>query len=423
MPDVQANSAYSFYDSIGVCFKIRSNEGRYWDFPLVKSRLAELGIKHTRDGGVSTSFETEILDLYDSHGIKTCLVIDSRDMTVANGVAQVKRVRRAVDMIEGCNEHDLFPELNFPSATRTYQTDIFNQFNADPATADVIIGAMSCGRGISAETLLDIRAMCDRGNMHTYEANGGIPGNDLRGWFLAKYRPNCAPEPFPLIVTETGYNNKNFGSGISEKAHGIYIPKLLCEHYTSGIKRCYIYELMDRGNDPATEQYNFGIVRNDGTPKPSFYSLKNLLAITKDTNASFSPGVLKYSMLTNLYQTGLIQIFLQRSDGSFLLIMWRRVSSWTFSTRTDNIPPSLDFKLFFEEPVTVRMSTPTESPAEEILALNDGVAEVPIAGEIRVLRITKGYPPAPVYPRRSRITEKFNPKANKFTYKPPARIR
>jgi hypothetical protein len=291
-------------------------------------------------------------------------------------------------MVEGCNEHDIFNNLGFPSATRNYQQSLFSTFNNDAATANCPVAAMSLGQGGNADNLGRVDGMCDFGNMHSYEADGKQPGTDLRGWFLPQYRQYCVPAPKGLVVTETGYNYKNFGSGISDQAGGIYIPRLLLEHFIEGIRRCYIYELIDRGSDPAQEQQRFGLVRYDGTNRPSFTTLKNIISLIKDTNASYTPGTLNYTLGGDV--SNLQSILVQKSDGRFFLILYRRVSVWNPSNRTNVTVNPTNVTISFGESVTsVTSYSPVSGATASSVALSNGVATIPLGGEIKVIAIFK----------------------------------
>src|SRR5690606_35790567 len=72
---------------------------------------------------------------------------------------------------------------------------------------------------------------------------------------------------------------------------------------------------------------NFGLLRNDLSPKPAFAALKNLIAICSDPGGgSAAPGALDYRVGGD--QENLRHLLLQKSDGSFYLALWRAESVW-----------------------------------------------------------------------------------------------
>ena len=70
---------------------------------------------------------------------------------------------------------------------------------------------------------------------------------------------------------------------------------------------------------------NFGLIRADGTPKPAFYALKNLIGLLQDSQGASVSGALSY------YLTGdtknVQHTLLQKSNGDRYLVMWLEVAS------------------------------------------------------------------------------------------------
>ena len=85
--------------------------------------------------------------------------------------------------------------------------------------------------------------------------------------------------------------------------------------YKSGLQRTYLYELLDEVSSPG-----YGLMEENLTPKAAYTALSNLIALTADPGATFTPGQLEYQI--NGEDANLQQILLQKRDGSFLLILW-----------------------------------------------------------------------------------------------------
>ena len=142
----------------------------------------------------------------------------------------------------------------------------------------------------------------------------------------------------PVVSTETGWHNSlTTGSGhkgTPESVVGKYMPRLFLFHFNRGIARTYPYELIDEwANSPSNLEANFGLLRYDGSPKPSFTALKNLITMLKDTGATFSPGSLDYSLsgsTANLHKT-----LLQKRDGTFYLALWVGTQIWNPDTQVE----------------------------------------------------------------------------------------
>ena len=85
------------------------------------------------------------------------------------------------------------------------------------------------------------------------------------------------------MTTEIGYTtDPSNKQGIPEDVEAKYMPRLILEQILHEIRRTYIYELIDVGPKVSKNDAAFGLVRNDGTPKPAFNALKNLIQITME---------------------------------------------------------------------------------------------------------------------------------------------
>ena len=109
-----------------------------------------------------------------------------------------------------------------------------------------------------------------------------------------------------------------------------------------------IYEFIDEFPDPErdNQEKNFGLLRNDLSEKPSYVSLKNTIAILKDSDAKASAsGGLSYSLEGNLRD--IHQLLLRKQDGSFYLIVWQEVQSYNYASKSDvnHSPRKITLKL------------------------------------------------------------------------------
>jgi len=150
---------------------------------------------------------------------------------------------------------------------------------------------------------------------------------------------------------DNGYHNATNTTsgnlGVSEEVAGRYIPRLLLEQFNYGIPRTWGYELIDTYNNPNDLEANFGLLRNDGSEKPAYVALKNLLGLLKDPGSNFTAKTLDYALsgdTTNIHHT-----LLQKRDGKFYLILWQEVSSFDLQTKTGISVPS--------QPLTLTLNT------------------------------------------------------------------
>ncbi len=70
---------------------------------------------------------------------------------------------------------------------------------------------------------------------------------------------------------------------MDEETQADYLVRTFLLARTSrSIERVFWYDFQNDGEDPGEAEFNFGIVRKDGTPKPAFAALKTLTSLVKD---------------------------------------------------------------------------------------------------------------------------------------------
>jgi len=347
----RAKPADTFIDSIGIATHLRYTDtsyGRYED--VVEPRLRELGIRHIRDGGNNDDMYAKMQRLA-TFGIKSTLVMDPRDgITPANVVDQIKKAGAAAEAVEGPNEWDAnanvmtYKGKAFPDGLREYQADLYRAVKGDPTTANLPVLAPSMAQPENGQQVGSVAEFSDFGNMHSY-AGDRAPGFDFDRRWLPLTKQYAGDRP--IIATETGYHygiNPSY-KGITEQVGAKYTPRTFLEFFNRGVKRTFLYELMDQRSAPDSEN-NFGIIRADGTPKPAFYALRNMIRVLNDTPGSTASGGLSYYFsgdVKDLHHT-----LLQKSNGEFYLVMWLNPES-TDATKTQR--------------VTVNLLTPTQEAA------------------------------------------------------------
>lgn len=86
--------------------------------------------------------------------------------------------------------------------------------------------------------------------------------------------------------------------GVTEATEAKYLPRLLFLYFQRGMTKAYKYEFLDLKPDPdfTDMEKHFGLVRVDGTPKPTFQSLANLIRLLSDPGPAFTPGALQYQL-------------------------------------------------------------------------------------------------------------------------------
>jgi hypothetical protein len=387
---VSAKAADSFVDSIGINVHITYDRSNYGKFSQIfQPALLGLGVRHARDGAMTwsginanTYVYSEMrelspikFDLITNPSLSTAIL--QQLPTWTNG---------AIESYEGINEPDLQGDPNWVSQTRNWQSVISDLVSNTPALSSLAVLAPSPAYG--DKTLGSLAGAVQFGNSHPYPG-GGQPLSTL-----AANVANCAyvSGSLPIVVTETGYTNAVQETGgqtpASELATSKYIPRLLLGMFHAGIAKTYIYELLDEGpGDPLTEsEDSFGLVRQDGSLKPAYVAVRNLISLLSDPGPAFNTGTISYTLSGAAPDTD--TVLLEKRDGSYWLAIWQEVSSWNTTTRTDVTVSPTPVRLTFGFPVSTAQlyqpnssSKPVQSfngPSSIALSLNDEVQLVRI---------------------------------------------
>ncbi|MGC4083755.1 MAG: hypothetical protein QM736_17000 [Vicinamibacterales bacterium] len=194
-----------------------------------------------------------------------------------------------------------------------------------PAVASFPIYGPSLTEQPAYAALGDIGTLIDRGNLHNYFAGRppGTPGWGTDGygsidWNLRNIRPYSGGKP--IVTTETGYTDDPRQPGhVPAAAAAIYMPRVVLEQFRLGIARTYIYELCDLPAAGGVD-VGYGLLLRDGTPKPAFRSLANLLALLADPGAPFT--VTPLARIVSGGGPDLRQMAFAKRDGSYHLALW-----------------------------------------------------------------------------------------------------
>ncbi len=369
--------ADAFVDFFGVNTHLGYYDTAYRDYEgIVKPRLLELGVRHIRDGTFNDDVLRKYLNL-GQHGIRLLFITDSK-----RAVERARKLRPVLFAIEGVNEPDGRKD-DWVSRIQAEQRGLYEAIKGDPATRDLPVAVSSLANlRDSPARLGDLTPYLDFGNMHPYAA--GNPPSRHWGWGLSMERAIAEARKVsgdkPILVTECGYHNRmeeKGHPGVSETAEAKYLPRLLFVYFNRGMTKAYKYELLDEKPDPAFSdmERHFGLVRTNGTPKPSFIALKNLLHLLADSGTPVPTGSLtfQFSGATN----NLSHTLLQKRDGTFWLALFQEAVSYDAKTHQD-LPAS-------PEPVTLRL--PWTSPEIRLFRPNsstDPVERVSGAREVKL---------------------------------------
>ncbi len=323
-------------DSVGINVHLHYTNTLYGtNFPLIETSLTTLGIRHVRDGVVDTTWQP----YYDEHNQLGQLGIKSIFSTSVGQSASLfqqypGRMSQCFEGYENANEYDISGDPNWIGALEAAMGLLSSTVRNGNGSQYPILGPSLTQIG-SYPALGNQHTQFDYGNMHNYFGNRnpgtvGWGGLDAQGNSYGSIAYNLdevaiTSPGLPVMTTETGYANDP-SAGVPEAVSAVYMPRLLLEQWNAGVKRTYLYELLsDLGQD-------FGLMRSDGSYKPAFYAVSNLLNLLSDKGASFTPGSLPYTL--NGADSNLHRLLMQKQDGTFYLALWLEESSFDPNQQT-----------------------------------------------------------------------------------------
>jgi hypothetical protein len=196
--------------------------------------------------------------------------------------------------------------------------------------------------------------------MHPYP--GGQPPERNLQAELEAARTNSGG--LPVVATETGYHDALAGPGghppVPEDVAATYLPRLFLSAFRAGVRRTFAYELLDERPDPGQTdaEASFGLLRDDLSPKPSYSTLRNLIAVLKPVGrpSDASPPAV------TVRGPAVERLLLDRGDGRFALVLWQQASVWEPQTRTRLAAPEQRATVELDSPVgTVAIVRPGRS--------------------------------------------------------------
>ena len=91
-----------------------------------------------------------------------------------------------------------------------------------------------------------------------------------------------APEK-PLWITEIGYPTHAGAAGVHEETQANYLVRtFLLARSSPAVERVFWYDFQNDGEDRIEAEFNFGLVRMDKAPKPSYRALKTMTSLVGD---------------------------------------------------------------------------------------------------------------------------------------------
>lgn len=376
-----ATATNDFLDSIGIVSTF-PDRGQ----PLEKTvemvryggfRWVRAGIEGLSDNG-PTTMQT-FLDLHEATGamLNWGLVSGNSDVELLIETGRILADAGALLAFEGSNEPNNWA-VNYQGerggedagswmAVARLQRDMYRAVSEDPVLRQYPVwsisepGAQTDNVGLQfltipqgAETLMPAGTRyADYANVHNYIYHPHSPGlSDNKTWKAAdptsasrvdglygnfgvtwenRFRGYDAQElaALPRVTTETGVLIE---APVTEELHGLHLLNLYLAQFKRGYAYTSVYLLRDRTDEEGNQA--FGFFRPDYTPRKAAHYLHNLTTILADERGKYAdPGRLAY--LIKDRPEVVHDLLLQRSDGTFQLVVWAELVEGEVQVRVE----------------------------------------------------------------------------------------
>ena len=336
-----------FLDSLGVNIHANYNDGAYARLDRVAQDLEYLGIYHVRthEGRGVVPFESYAQ--LAAWGLRfDFIALPNRiDETLDFAARLMKEKPGSVASIEGFNEINnerfSYNGLKGLDAALAAQRELYAKVKANSELADLPVIYFTGGEMFSGgEKVSDLSGLADMANVHAYNHNALQPRNSIVR-ALDFYSGSAAQLPY--VNTEFGNftlpkgwpEGKPFWAhftalGVDEATQAKIVLNSFFEGAQLGVRRSYVYELLDEKPDPEQKlsEFHYGLFTFDHEPKASAKALRNLTRFLRGT-ASKKPGSAIQANAVNI-PDGIGRITIRRADGGLIIALWNRAEFWTW---------------------------------------------------------------------------------------------
>lgn len=379
-------TAEGFVNSVGVGVHLAYLDTSYGQVDAVKL-VEELGVQHVRDGlGSADSVPIESMKRLSTDGISINWVSqpENSSFTIADQLKVIKDNNLNVTSVEGVNERDNAGMSDWAAKVRDHQNQLYDAVKSTLGS-DVAVVAPSLVHDESRAELGQVKS--DIANSHPYT------GGEMQTAALSEHQVQMAqqvtsdvdtstPQPArtPVLLssavhdggamwaTELGFHTATSstpGNGVqpyvSEEAQAVLQLQQLLTTYAAGVDRSFIYELMDEGTNKAEAEDNFGMVHADGSPKPVYTALKNLLTTIGSGGPTGPKGAAPVQVDTSRGSSTTTTLTLPRADGSTVVAVWEASPVWDTSTQQPVDVPQQKVTLTLGQSADAQVFVPGQS--------------------------------------------------------------
>lgn len=388
-----ATSADAFVDSIGVNTHFSYTRTAYAKrYEAVRALLLGLGVRHIRDGAAPRGipqFDARLNDLGRA-GIHANFIF-SATQTAQDITDFAARMPSSLESFEGPNEPNLSKDPNWVASTRAFMELLYTTVKQNPVTARFPVIGPSVTNKQSDDTIGDLSASMDYGNLHNYFGGRppGTPGWGPNGYGSIEYAKRIMAAvrgTKPVITTETGYCNNDLPQGVPLEIAATYEPRIFLEQFNHGIKRTYQYEFMDDGTR-AEFFSTCGLVTSELVVKPAYTALKSLIGLLSDPGPGFTPGSLEYTLSA---PTNVHHALFEKRNGTFYLALWVEEPAFEPNAHHKLSVASESVALTFPRGVASATTSVFNAQGELVVApvlLGTGATTLSVNGYVTILEV------------------------------------
>ncbi|HYD85156.1 MAG TPA: hypothetical protein VEA63_13920, partial [Opitutus sp.] len=244
--------------------------------------------------------------------------------------------------------------------------------HSDPSIASLPLIGPSLVSDAAYTTVGDLSDSIEYSNIHHYLYGWNPEVTNIRGIDHAIANQSLVQGPNRgMTTTEGGWASATALTGsLPVVTHGRYLPRYFLAHFLKGFAITTSYEFVDEGTNPANQEDNFGLLKNDLTPKPAYTALKNLLSVLSDPGPSFAPGSLDYSMSGSTADVA--SALFRKRNGDYYLCLWLALPSYHPVNGTAIAVPAQ----------SISLALPASIVSAQIFSLDDAGAMTASAGTI-----------------------------------------
>ena len=365
--------AEALIDSIGVNVHFGYGDTAYANQAAVLARLDDLGVRHFRDAAPDGNplLATGLAAAGRQELRGTLIAGPAGDPDAAVAGAQLL-MGDAVEAVEGPNEVDKSSDPQWALKLRDYMPRLEGALD-QRAPETLLVGPSF----IEASSRLEVAAeLPGLFNAHPYA--GGDPPERA----LIEGLSDPVARDRGAVFTEAGYHNAlsaaGFHTPVSEQAAAVYLPRVLVAAFAAGVKRTFIYELLDGKPEPGLNdpEQHFGLLRNDLTAKPAFTAVKTLIRAVRGSPGAPVTDAPSWDFAADA-DPPVAHVTLDRRDGSRVIALWRPVSVWDAAERRSVDPGPLPVELVLEG-----------SEATDIEVWRPSLSTVPVERRARASRMS-----------------------------------